>query len=66
METKVLRVHAASDLIRKDNYIDPAKWSPRIYNFRHYFRLADRESGKTFRAEAWSAATDQMRMGMMM
>jgi hypothetical protein len=36
----------------KDNYIDPAKWSPLIYNFRHYFRLADQELGKTFRAEA--------------
>lgn len=31
--------------------IDPAKWSPLIYNFRHYFRLAERELGKTFRAE---------------
>jgi flavin reductase (DIM6/NTAB) family NADH-FMN oxidoreductase RutF len=51
-EIEVLRVHAASDLILKDNYIDPAKWSPLIYNFRHYFRLADRELGKTFRAEA--------------
>ena len=51
-EIEVLRIHAASDLILKDNYIDPAKWSPLIYNFRHYFRLADRELGKTFRAEA--------------
>jgi flavin reductase (DIM6/NTAB) family NADH-FMN oxidoreductase RutF len=51
-EIEVLRVHAASDLLLKDNYIDPAKWSPLIYNFRHYFRLADRELGKTFRAEA--------------
>jgi hypothetical protein len=24
-----------------------------IYNFRHYFRLADEELGKTFRAERW-------------
>ena len=27
------------------------KWSPLIYNFRHYFRLAEKELGKTFRAE---------------
>jgi len=47
-----LRVHVASYFILKDNYIDPEKWSPLIYNFRHYFRLADEELGKTFRAEA--------------
>jgi hypothetical protein len=34
------------------NYIDQEKWSPLIYNFRYYFRLADEELGKTFRAEA--------------
>jgi flavin reductase (DIM6/NTAB) family NADH-FMN oxidoreductase RutF len=49
---EVVRVHVASNFILKDNYIDPAKWSPLIYNFRHYFRLAERELGKTFRAEA--------------
>jgi flavin reductase (DIM6/NTAB) family NADH-FMN oxidoreductase RutF len=51
-EVEVLRVHVAENFIIKDNYIDPAKWSPLIYNFRHYFRLADQELGKTFRAEA--------------
>jgi flavin reductase (DIM6/NTAB) family NADH-FMN oxidoreductase RutF len=51
-EVEVLRVHVAGDFILKDNYIDPEKWSPLIYNFRHYFRLADEELGKTFRAEA--------------
>jgi len=50
-EVEVLRVHVDPDFIMKENYIDPAKWSPLIYNFRHYFRLADRELGKTFRAE---------------
>jgi hypothetical protein len=50
-----LRVHAASDLFLKDNSIAPAKWWPLIYNFRRYFRLADRELGKTFRAEASDA-----------
>jgi flavin reductase (DIM6/NTAB) family NADH-FMN oxidoreductase RutF len=50
-EVEVLRVQVAGDFIIKENYIDPAKWSPLIYNFRHYFKLADRELGKTFRAE---------------
>jgi flavin reductase (DIM6/NTAB) family NADH-FMN oxidoreductase RutF len=51
-EVEVLRVHVADNFILKDKYVDPAKWSPLIYNFRHYFRLADHELGKTFRAEA--------------
>ena len=51
-EVEVVRVHVASDFVIKGNYIDPARWSPLIYNFRHYFRLAEHELGKTFRAEA--------------
>jgi flavin reductase (DIM6/NTAB) family NADH-FMN oxidoreductase RutF len=51
-EVEVQRVHMANDFILRDNYVDPAKWSPLIYNFRHYFRLAEQELGKTFRAEA--------------
>ncbi|MGA8144060.1 MAG: flavin reductase family protein [Candidatus Acidiferrales bacterium] len=51
-EVEVVRVHVASDLVIKDRYIDAAKWSPLIYNFRHYYRLAEMELGKTFRAEA--------------
>jgi flavin reductase (DIM6/NTAB) family NADH-FMN oxidoreductase RutF len=50
-EVEVVRVHVASDLVVKDRYIDAEKWSPLIYNFRHYYRLADEELGKTFRAE---------------
>lgn len=50
-EVEVLRVHVASEFILGDNHIDPQKWSPLIYNFRHYSRLADKELGKTFRAE---------------
>ena len=49
-EVEILRVHASEEFITGDNYIDPKKWSPLIYNFRHYFRLADSELGKTFRA----------------
>lgn len=50
-EVEVLRVHISKELIVGDNFIDPEKWSPLIYNFRHYFRLASKELGKTFRAE---------------
>jgi flavin reductase (DIM6/NTAB) family NADH-FMN oxidoreductase RutF len=50
-EIEILRVHIKSDLILDEKYIDPQKWSPLIYNFRHYFRLADKELGKTFRAK---------------
>jgi flavin reductase (DIM6/NTAB) family NADH-FMN oxidoreductase RutF len=50
-EVEIVRVHVDEDLVLKDKYIDPAKWSPLIYNFRHYFRLAEKELGKTFRAE---------------
>ena len=51
-EIEVVRVYVSKDFVLKDNYVDPAKWSPLVYNFRHYFRLADQELGKTFRAEA--------------
>ena len=50
-EVEVLRVHVADNFVLDGHYIDPQKWSPLIYNFRHYFRLADQELGKTFRAE---------------
>ena len=51
-EVEIVRVHVEKNFVLKENYVDPAKWSPLIYNFRHYFRLADEELGKTFRAEA--------------
>lgn len=51
-ELEIVRVHVEKNFVLKENYVDPAKWSPLIYNFRHYFRLADQELGKTFRAEA--------------
>ena len=77
---EVARVYVADDFILRDKYIDPAKWSPLIHNFRHYFRLADQELGKTFCAEAQKTKRElqtehpaqfrinrrQMRIGMMM
>jgi flavin reductase (DIM6/NTAB) family NADH-FMN oxidoreductase RutF len=50
VEVEVLRVHVSRDLVIKDNYIDPDKWQPLIYNFRHYFGLGD-DLGRTFRSE---------------
>jgi flavin reductase (DIM6/NTAB) family NADH-FMN oxidoreductase RutF len=51
VEVEIIRAHIATELIQGENYIDPKQWSPLIYNFRHYFRLGDKELGKTFRAE---------------
>ena len=47
---RVLRIHADETLIVKDEHIDPTKWEPLIYNFRHYYGLGE-ELGKTFKAE---------------
>lgn len=33
-----------------EQHIDPGKWSPLIYNFRHYYGLGP-SVGKSFRAE---------------
>ena len=50
VEVEILRVHVRHDFILKDHYIDPGKWQPLVYNFRHYFGLGE-ELGSTFRAE---------------
>ena len=50
-EVEIIRVHVAEEFVLGENYIDPQKWSSLIYNFRHYYRLAERELGKTFQAE---------------
>ena len=50
-EVEIIRVHVANQFVVGEDYIDPQKWSPLIYNFRHYFRLGEHELGKTFRAE---------------
>jgi flavin reductase (DIM6/NTAB) family NADH-FMN oxidoreductase RutF len=47
---EVLCVYAQEAFIIEKNHIDPSKWNPLIYNFRHYFGLG-KELGKTFRAE---------------
>lgn len=50
VEVRVVRVHAAPDILADGAHIAPAAWRPLIYNFRHYFGLGT-ELGKTFRAE---------------
>ncbi len=50
VEVRVVKVHAAESIIAASDHIDPAKWSPLIYNFRHYRQLGN-ELGKTFKAE---------------
>jgi flavin reductase (DIM6/NTAB) family NADH-FMN oxidoreductase RutF len=48
---EIVRVHASERYLQTDSdHINPDKWSPLVYNFRHYYDLADRELGKTFRA----------------
>jgi len=50
-EVEIVRVHVAEEYVVGEKYINPERWSPLIYNFRHYFGLAEKELGKTFRAE---------------
>jgi len=50
VEVRVLKVHADEHLIVDGKHIDPRKWNPLIYNFRHYYGLGN-ELGKTFKAE---------------
>jgi flavin reductase (DIM6/NTAB) family NADH-FMN oxidoreductase RutF len=50
-EVEIVRVHVDEEFVLGGHYVSPEKWSPLIYNFRHYFRLAEKELGKTFRAE---------------
>lgn len=50
VEVEILRVHVRRDFVLAENYIDPGKWQPLVYNFRHYFGLGE-ELGATFRAE---------------
>ncbi|MEV0975103.1 flavin reductase family protein [Microtetraspora glauca] len=55
IEAHVVRVHADPRIVVPGTqHIDPAAWSPLIYNFRHYFRLGP-ELGHTFRSETVSA-----------
>lgn len=65
VEVEVMRMHAREDLLIDATHIAPGRWKPLIYNFRHYFGLAQQrddeaeatftglgeELGKTFKSE---------------
>ncbi|MBZ5683606.1 MAG: flavin reductase family protein [Acidobacteriia bacterium] len=50
VEVRILKAHVRADFVLRENYVNPEKWQPLIYNFRHYFGLGA-QLGKTFRAE---------------
>ncbi|MCX4649581.1 flavin reductase family protein [Streptomyces sp. NPDC058293] len=51
VEAHVLKVHAAPRIVVSGSqHIDPAAWSPLIYNFRHYYGLGS-ELGHSFRSQ---------------
>ena len=50
MTVEVINVRAHEDIITGTDHINPEKWSPLIYNFRHYYALGE-HLGKTFKAE---------------
>lgn len=51
IETHVQRVHAHPDIVvAGTDHIDPSRWTPLLYVFRHYFGTGP-DLGKTFRAE---------------
>jgi flavin reductase (DIM6/NTAB) family NADH-FMN oxidoreductase RutF len=51
IQAQVLRVHADPRIVVPGSqHIDPARWSPLIYNFRHYYRLGA-ELGHSFRSQ---------------
>ena len=51
VQAEVLRVHADPRIVVPGTqHVDPQRWSPLIYNFRHYFGLGA-ELGCTFRSQ---------------
>lgn len=50
VEVSVVKVHARSDLVLDEHHMNPSRWNPLIYSFRHYFSLGE-ELGRTFKSE---------------
>lgn len=51
IQAQVVKVHADPHIVVPGTqHIDPARWSPLIYNFRHYYGLGT-ELGHSFRSE---------------
>ena len=47
VELEFVQVHAEDDLVIEENKINPLKWEPLIYNFKHYYGLGEHK-GLTF------------------
>ncbi|MCK7627806.1 flavin reductase family protein [Streptomyces sp. RS10V-4] len=57
VEAQVLKVHADPRIVVPGtDHIDPAAWSPLLYNFRHYFGLGP-ELGHSYRSATPRART---------
>jgi flavin reductase (DIM6/NTAB) family NADH-FMN oxidoreductase RutF len=51
IQAQVLKIHADPRIVVPgSHHIDPARWSPLIYNFRHYYGLGT-ELGHSFRSQ---------------
>ena len=58
VEARVLKVHAHPRIVVDGTqYVDPNRWSPLVYNFRHYFGLGS-ELGRSFRSETPGPSTN--------
>ncbi|WP_171167393.1 flavin reductase family protein [Streptomyces sp. I05A-00742] len=56
VETVVRKVHADPGIVVPGtDHVDPAAWSPLVYNFRHYFGLGP-ELGRSYRARTPDAS----------
>jgi flavin reductase (DIM6/NTAB) family NADH-FMN oxidoreductase RutF len=56
-QAAVLAVYADPDIVvPATSHIDPRRWSPLIYNFRHYFGLGE-QLGHNFRSETKGTVT---------
>lgn len=51
VQAQVLRVHADPNIVVPGTqHVDPGRWSPLVYNFRHYYGLGP-ELGHSFRSQ---------------
>ena len=67
IEAEVVAVHAHPDIvIPGTQHVDPRRWSPLIYNFRHYHGLAPQvgESARTATPTATPGASAPTRRGI--
>ncbi|WP_238010996.1 flavin reductase family protein [Dactylosporangium sp. AC04546] len=59
VEAHVVRVHADPALVVPGTqHVDPARWQPLVYNFRHYYGLGP-ELGHSFRSETAAVSAQE-------